>query len=83
MYKCNNCDKEFEETKKYAGDSGEFWGASYIEYYDGCPYCKSNDISEIKGHCDFCHCNLYEGDFCYELLDGSKFCEDCIEHKEV
>lgn len=82
MYRCNNCDKEFEESKR-CSISGEFWGAPFTEYYSGCPYCKSNDISEIRGRCDCCHCNLYDGDFCYELPDGSRFCEDCIEYKEV
>ena len=53
---CPDCEKEFEEPKR-CSISGEFWGAPFTEYYSGCPYCKSNDISEIRGRCD---CNRFE-----------------------
>lgn len=82
MYRCDNCEKEFEEPER-CSVSGEFWGAPFTEYYRGCPYCKSNDISEIRGRCDFCHCNLCVGELYYELPDGSVFCENCIECKEA
>ena len=83
MYRCNECDKEFEDTKRYAGDSGEYWGAPCTQYYEGCPYCRSEYISEIKYTCDCCNYKIAEGETYYETNDGSIFCEDCISKKEA
>ena len=83
MYRCFECNKDFEDCEKYPDFSGEFWGAPFTKYYYGCPYCKSEDVLEIKLHCDCCNCNIYEGDTYYELEDGSTFCEDCITKKEA
>ena len=83
MYKCFNCGKELEYTVRLPVMSGEFWGAPFTEYDNCCPYCKSNDISEIKYRCDCCHFIICEGDIYYEAEDGSIFCEECITKKEA
>ena len=83
MYKCNDCQREFEKTERYIREKGEFWGAPYTEYYEGCPYCESEDISALVGYCDFCRSGLYGNDSYYILPDGSRFCEDCVRLKEV
>lgn len=83
MYRCNECDKEFEEPVKRAVLSGEFWGAPFTEYGDTCPYCKSEYISEIKYYCDCCNYKIAEGETYYETNDSSIFCEDCITKKEA
>lgn len=83
MYRCLDCEKEFEEPDEYPGMSGEYWGKPFQEYYQGCPYCKSDNIAEIKYTCDCCSCNIAEGDECYETKDGCIYCEDCIIKKEA
>lgn len=83
MYRCNKCWKEFENPEKYPWGQGEYWGAPYIQYYSGCPYCKSEDYSEIIGYCDFCNFRICRGDTYYLLPDGSRFCENCITQEEA
>lgn len=83
MYWCADCEKEFEDPVRRAVISGEFWGASFTEYGDTCPYCKSENISEIKDYCHICDCEICEGDIYYEIADGTIACENCITKKEA
>lgn len=83
MYQCYDCGAEFETPEKYPDFCGEYWGTSFTRYYEGCPYCKSGDIPEIKHRCDCCNRNILEGDICYETINGFRFCEECITKKEV
>ncbi len=47
MLRCEECGKEFETPRRFPDFCGEFWGATFTKYYDGCPYCKSGDIEEV------------------------------------
>lgn len=83
MYLCNDCDQKFERTERCGRESGEFWGVPFTEYYDGCPCCKSENISEIKDYCHICDCEICEGDIYYEIADGTIACENCVNKKEA
>lgn len=48
MYKCLDCNREFDSPERYQGDCEFFWGRPTYDYYEGCPYCKSEDIEEIS-----------------------------------
>lgn len=83
IHKCFNCGKEFETPLRLPAAESEFWGKPATEYSDCCPYCKLDDISEIKFRCDYCNFAICEGDTYYELEDGSVFCDSCITKKEA
>lgn len=44
MYKCNNCNRQFEQYDTIKEDSGEKW---YV-----CPYCRGADFDEIRSRND-------------------------------
>lgn len=46
MFRCEECGWEFEVPRRYPDFVGEFWGAPFTKYYDGCPICQSGDIAE-------------------------------------
>ncbi len=46
MLQCEECGRKFEEPARYPDFTSEFWGAPFTKYYDGCPYCKSEEIGE-------------------------------------
>lgn len=81
MYRCFDCDKEFEEPIRLPVFEGEYWGAPFVEYGECCPYCKSDDIAEVKYQCDCCGHSIVEGEVCYITNDDRAFCENCINHK--
>lgn len=83
MYRCSECDKEFEHPVKLAVLDGEYCGAPFVEYRGTCPYCKSMYISEIVYRCDCCNIGLVDGDIYYKTEDGLRFCEECITRREV
>ena len=54
MYKCNNCNCEFEEPRtlktsyeSYYGVSGEFLGSTPLEI-EVCPCCEDNNFEIIR-----------------------------------
>lgn len=53
MYKCNNCQREFEQYDTI-DDSGEKW---YV-----CPYCRGTDFDEEK-KCEHCEEQYIESKF--------------------
>lgn len=54
MYKCDHCNKEFEEPKAIHTTYEMFYGVSRMFEnhhdlnYDACPYCESIDIFAIN-----------------------------------
>lgn len=49
-YKCNDCEREFDEDEiaHWKESRGEFWGMPCYEEMCGCPFCHSSDIEEIN-----------------------------------
>lgn len=47
MFRCLECDAEFEEPVRYEEDRGEFWGRPVTETMWGCPMCHG-EYEEIK-----------------------------------
>ena len=43
MFKCNDCNRRFEDPMMFY-DTEEFWGKPVSIQYEGCPYCKSDDF---------------------------------------
>ena len=83
MYICRECGRSFETPENLPVMSGEFWGRPFTEYADCCPYCKLDNIVEIKFHCDCCGCSICEGETYYSTQGSNVFCEECIEKKEA
>ena len=53
MYKCNDCERTFEddEIETVREDNGydtEYTHIPYYEYVDRCPYCHSTDIEYFE-----------------------------------
>lgn len=48
MYKCCECEREFDEPEKYSEPRGEYWGVPCWEDIWGCPYCGSYDYEEVR-----------------------------------
>lgn len=48
MWKCNDCECEFEEPKSIEEYRGEFWGSPCWETLTVCPNCDSEDFDEIN-----------------------------------
>ena len=48
MYRCDGCKRKFDTPISYQGDCEIYYGRPTYDYYDGCPYCKSEDIEEIE-----------------------------------
>lgn len=47
MYRCNDCNKLFEEPKQVTELMGEYWGHPAYQEFCYCPECDSEDIEEI------------------------------------
>ena len=51
MYKCNDCDKRFEEPEDKITSYEDYYGVDgghSLLYLEICPYCGSEDIQEIR-----------------------------------
>lgn len=46
-YKCNDCEREFNEPDSYEECMGEFWGSPAYETFYCCPFCGSDDYEEV------------------------------------
>jgi hypothetical protein len=72
MYRCNSCDKTFDEPYAMSDvESHEFWGQSVRRrvIYDLCPHCESDDFDEART-CDYCDEALATvGDSCVACLE--------------
>ncbi len=78
MYKCCDCGCVFEEPKHYSEDrtpGGAFEGGSFIEHYEGCPYCSG--AFEEATECDGCGEYFFES--CLVSTKDGRYCEDCLE----
>ena len=47
MFRCLECDAEFEEPVRFEESRGEYWGVPCSETLWGCPYCHG-EYEEIK-----------------------------------
>lgn len=47
-YKCNDCEREFDEPESYEEYMGEFWGSPAYETFYYCPFCGSDDYEEVS-----------------------------------
>ena len=73
MYICNNCGELIESTisiHEYHDELDE----RPVEEYHGCPYCKSNDVSEAV-QCSLC--GEYVASDYVKLGDGTIACQNC------
>lgn len=48
MYRCLDCDAEFEEPKTIYGESLEHFGRPCREVWAVCPMCGSDQIEELE-----------------------------------
>lgn len=46
MYRCLECDAEFDEPVRFEESRGEFWGVPCSETMWGCPYCHGEYMTE-------------------------------------
>lgn len=53
---------------------GEYWGATYTEVRQCCPYCRGNLID--GGFCEICGKCIDERDLV--IKDGTRMCLDCV-----
>ena len=74
-YYCYNCDSYFENTVSIREYHNEVDDRPFEEY-QGCPYCKSDDIVEAV-QCSLCGQYVVCG--YVKLNDGTIACSDCYE----
>ena len=67
MYKCQNCQETFDSPNCVLDSDSEYWGRNVHHYTSVCPFCGSDDYSEM----DKC-------EVCGEWIDpGEELCECC------
>ena len=66
MYKCCDCGREFDELCKKTELIGEYLGTPAYEEYNACPYCESDETTEL----DRCACGGYKS-------ITENYCNDC------
>lgn len=90
MYKCNNCDCQFDEPKRVkttheseCGVSGMFPNSTPLEY-DVCPSCNENDFDEMK-QCAVCEEWFEELIDTEGVLNGGigDCCSQCCEDADI
>lgn len=82
MYKCEECERIFEEPGIYREDctpGGVFEGGSFIQEYNVCPYCDSSNYWEIE---ECCKCEFHGIVEKGEYTSEGFVCEDCLVEEE-
>lgn len=75
MFICNNCGVILENTVSIRERHNELDDRP-AEEYQGCPFCKCDDIMEAV-QCDLCGAFVAYG--YVKLKDGTVACSDCYE----
>lgn len=77
MYRCDDCGETFHTPEIIIEKYGEYHGVdAYGDRYV-CPYCRSEEISEMRR----CICGEYitqEEDFCPVCIDTAVECIDAV-----
>ena len=79
MYICLECGAKFETPTSYREYRGECFGYGSYEEFDACPCCGGAFTETYE--CDGCG-ELITGEY-VELVDGSKYCEECYCVKDI
>ena len=79
MFLCLECGSTFETPTHYREYHGEHFGYPAYEEFEACPCC-GGAVAETY-ECDGCG-KLITGDY-VELVDGSRYCEECYRFKTV
>ena len=92
MWYCENCKNEFEEPARKEIMFEEYYGVDHLFFNNNkmtlliCPYCKEDDIEEMK-KCDYCEewnrdCDLYDTEGCVNG-DCGYLCEQCLKDCDI
>ena len=73
MYKCNECEKVFDEPRNESETMGEYCGVPAIEYRKVCPCCGGGNFEEAV-ICKVCGEYYTESEIHYNDV-----CENCIK----
>ena len=76
MYKCLNCNTEFEEPSEKREYMCECHGSPYYEPVNVCPDCRSERFEKVN-ICNICGEVIGSNNAKYRLSDET-FCENCI-----